>query len=87
MAGEQERLGELARDLITDMERRYGPDAEVTAVIGVATIKTGDGYVYIQTRAVDGDGDGLPPWHLNGILRHVLSYSEATTAGSDLAGA
>ncbi len=69
---------------MADMERKYGPDAEVTAVLGVATVKTRDGRVYIQYRAADGDGDALPPWHVNGILRYVLSYSEGQVPTSDL---
>ena len=83
MAIEQQRLVELAGGLMADMERKYGPDAEVTAVVGIATVKTGDGRVYIQYRAADGDGDALPTWHVNGILRYVLSYSEAKTPASD----
>lgn len=83
MAIEPERLGELASDLMADMGK-YGPDAEVTAMVAVATVKTGDGHVYIQYRAADGDGDALPTWHVNGILRYVLSYSEAKTPTSDL---
>ncbi|HEV2724345.1 MAG TPA: hypothetical protein VGV10_06905 [Thermoleophilaceae bacterium] len=79
MAFEQERLQQLAEALGEDMDRKYGPDAELTGVLAIAAVKTRDGRAYIQYRAVDGDGVALAPWYVNGLLRYVLSYSEAQT--------
>ena len=84
MAIEQKRLQQLVETLGADMDRSYGPDAELTAVLSIAAVKTRDGSAYIQYRAGDGDGVGLAPWHVNGMLRYVLSYNEAQIPEPDL---
>ncbi len=79
VAIEQKRLQQLAGALLEDMDHKYGPEAELTAVLAIAAVKKSDGSAYIQYRAADRDGVALAPWHVNGILRYVLSYTEAQT--------
>lgn len=70
-------FGQLATRLMEDMEKEYGDDAEVTAMLAVAAVKDHAGHVYIQYRAADGAGGGLAPWHVEGILDYISRYSKA----------
>ncbi len=65
------QVGRLATALAEDMEREYGSESVLTAVIAIAAVKDARGHVYIQHRAADGDGDGLAPWHVKGILNYI----------------
>ena len=71
MAINPEQFGTMALQLMEDMEREYGPDASVTAMLAVVAVKDMKGQVFIQYRAADGDGDGLAPWHVKGILVYL----------------
>ena len=71
MAINPERVGTMARQLMEDMEGEYGADASVTAMLTVVAVKDTKGQVFIHYRAADGDGDGLAPWHVKGILVYI----------------
>ncbi len=71
MAINPEQFGTMAMQLMEDMEREYGADASVTAMLTVVAVKDTKGQVFIQYRAADGDGDGLAPWHVKGILAYI----------------
>ena len=74
MSIDPQQIGTMAMQLMDDMEKEYGSDATVTALLTVAAVKDTKGQVFIQYRAADGEGDGLAPWHVKGILGYIDSY-------------
>ena len=69
-----EQMAAMAKQLMEDMKREYGADATVTALLTIAAVKDKKGRVFIQYRAVDGEGDGLAPWHVKGILDYADTH-------------
>lgn len=71
MSLDPQQIAAMAVQLMEDMEKEYGSDATVTAMLTVAAVKDTKGHVFIQYRAADGEGDGLAPWHVKGILGYI----------------
>ncbi len=76
MSIDPQQIGTMAMQLMEDMEKEYGSDATVTALLTVAAVKDTKGRVFIQYRAADGEGDGLAPWHVKGILGYIDKHVE-----------
>lgn len=71
MSIDPQQMGTMAMQFMEHMEKEYGSDATVTALLTVAAVKDTKGRVFIEYRAADGEGDGLAPWHVKGILGYI----------------
>ena len=63
-------IGEAAARLLDDIEARYGDRGELTAVMLIVAIDTGDDDT-VEFRALDGTGTGLAAWKSKGLLAIV----------------
>lgn len=71
MAIDRSVVGEAAAKLLDDLERKYGEQGTLDAVLFIVAVDNGEADDTVEYRIYDGQGGPLAAWKAKGLLTMV----------------